>query len=703
MHKLFAGSTMLLLAGSACAQDMQQVTVSASKTDEREQSTTTALVIGHDEIVRQGDSTLADVLKRQPGITVDGAPGRAGAVRMRGLGNGYASVLLNGAPAPAGFSIESISPDLVERIEIMRASSAEFSSQAIAGTINVVLRKSASRPQGELKAGAAVTHGRAAPTLTAQRSGRDGAFGYTLGATLRRAEVEVPVATREEGNGPFLLRQGSILDRMVDDMLELAPRLSWQGASGDTWVSQSFVRIRRTDNHKRESIDTLAGEPVAFADSHSSYQARGRNLYSDLAWTHRTQDGARLAAKLSGYTNTRDADFVFAGADLGGAPAGRHLVASGPAESDLALSGSYRRSLWGAHALAAGWEAGRKRRSEYRREQQFDAGGALTLATDEHYNALVQRTALFVQDEWDVTPRWSMYLGVRREDLQTTGEGNAHAAVDLHSGVWSPVAQTLVKLGTGGEGAARDQFRLALGRTYKPPQIAQLMPRRYTVDNNNNPTNPDQQGNPRLRPELAWSVDAAWERYFGKDNLVSVSVYSKRIRDVTIDRIYENAGVWVVVPDNGGNATVHGIELESRLSWRELAGRASVARNWSRVQDVPGPDNRLDSQPRLTASLGLDYQPAGAALAGGGSFSYRSGGHSRQSPTQASFSSAKRELDLYAVWRVSAASKLRFAVANLLRQDYVEQSLYDDGARRLLRTGDRRGLATWRATWERNW
>jgi outer membrane receptor protein involved in Fe transport len=703
MHKLFAGSTMLLLAGCACAQDMQQVTVSASKTDEREQSTTTAIVIGHDDIVRQGDSTLADVLKRQPGITVDGAPGRPAAVRMRGLAAGYASVLLNGSPAPAGFSIESISPDLVERIEIMRAASAEFSSQAIAGTINVVLRKNASRNQGELKAGVGVTNGRAAPTLTAQRSGRDGAFGYTLGLTARRSEVEILSATAEEGSGPVVLRRGALVDRMVDDMLELAPRLSWQAPGGDTWVSQSFVRIRRMDNHKRERTDTLAGAPVEFPDSRSSYQARPRYLYSDVSWTRRMEDGGRLAAKLSGYSNTRDADFVFAGYDGNGAPAGLHLVASGPAETDVSLNGSYRRSLWGAHALAAGWEAGRKRRSEYRREQQFDGSDALTLATDEHYNAQVQRTALFVQDEWDITPRWSMYLGVRREDLQTTGEGNAHAAVDLHSGVWSPVAQTLVKLGTGAQGAPRDQFRLALGRTYKAPQIVQLMPRRYTVDSNNNPTNPDQQGNPNLRPELAWSIDAAWERYFGKDNLVSVSAWSKRIRDVTLDRIYQSGGVWVVMPDNGGNATVHGIELETRLAWRELAGRANLARNWSRVADVPGPDNRLDNQPALTASIGVDYQPTAAALAGGASVSYRSGGPGRRSATQASFTSAKRELDLYAVWRLSAATRLRFAVANLLRQDFVEQSLYDDGARRLLRYDDKRGFATWRVTWERGW
>jgi outer membrane receptor for ferrienterochelin and colicin len=101
-------STALLLVVHAGAfsqtQPMQQVTVSASALAQRAQSTTTAIVVTRDEIVRQGDATLTDVLKRQPGITIDGAPGKP-AIRMRGLGAGYVAILLNGLPAPGGFSL----------------------------------------------------------------------------------------------------------------------------------------------------------------------------------------------------------------------------------------------------------------------------------------------------------------------------------------------------------------------------------------------------------------------------------------------------------------------------------------------------------------------------------------------------------------------------------------------------------------------
>jgi outer membrane receptor protein involved in Fe transport len=124
-----------------------------------------------------------------------------------------------------------------------------------------------------------------------------------------------------------------------------------------------------------------------------------------------------------------------------------HQVASGQLERGLNFNGSYRRPILKTHALALGWELGRTRRDEFRREHQSDAGGLPLLDSDEDYQATVQRTAFWIQDEWDLSTAWSAYLGLRREDLHTTGEGNAHAPVDVDSGVWSPIFQTLFKPG----------------------------------------------------------------------------------------------------------------------------------------------------------------------------------------------------------------------------------------------------------------
>jgi outer membrane receptor for ferrienterochelin and colicin len=490
---------------------MQQVMVRADADTLRTQATTTAIVIRHEDIVRHGDTSLADVLKRQPGITLGGSPGAPPTIRMRGLGGDYVAILLDGVPAPAGFSLESLEPGLIERIEIGRVATAETSSQAVAGSINVILRR-ASADTTEIKAGSALIAGYAAPQLLAQHSARLGPLAYSLSATLRRNRNPIEAVTREEGTRPTLLRATDWFEHQVEDVLELAPRLTWQPNSRDSITSQSYLRRRRIDNAKREVESTMLGNPTAYPRSDQVYRTDPLHGYADLAWNRKLDAGARLALKLSSFYTTRDADFVYRGRSLDGTLLRTNAVASGPTEREWTGSGSWRRPLWGSHTLAAGWEIGRKTRTEYRRERQVDGNGAQLLTSDEEYRAQVTRSAFFIQDEWDITPAWSAYAGLRREEVRTTGEGNAAAPVDVDAGAWSPVFQTLYRRARpDGDTGPRDGFRLAVSRTYKAPNIIQQMPRRYTVDNNNSATNPDQQGNPGLRPELALGVDVAWD------------------------------------------------------------------------------------------------------------------------------------------------------------------------------------------------
>ena len=87
--------------------------------------------------MKYGDSNVFDMLKRAPGVTVVN-----NSIRMRGLGSGYTQILVNGKRAlPGFFSMDTLTPD---QIEIIRSTKAEFSMQAIAGTV-----KTACRPRGK--------------------------------------------------------------------------------------------------------------------------------------------------------------------------------------------------------------------------------------------------------------------------------------------------------------------------------------------------------------------------------------------------------------------------------------------------------------------------------------------------------------------------------------------------------------------------
>lgn len=683
---------------------MAQVTVSAGALTQRRLDTGGKLVVGHEEIMAYGDAALSDVLRRLPGITMDSVPGKEqrSGIRMHGLGDGYTLIMLNGVPAPAGFSFDSLPPELVERIEVLRAATAESGSQAIAGSINIVLKKAVAPRQREFKLADGATHGLHSPSLAATWSGRDGPASYVVAATAERKRSDTPSAWLEEagsagaqlaGETRDALRSSAQQENQLTDSADLAPRLSWTLPNGDTLGWQGYAGYRRMDNHHLYAETVLIGEATEFPVSRATYASRSTVLRSDLNWVRKLDGGGGFDITLGASGSWRDANFHFYGADAAGNPAGRHDVASGPGERAYQLKGTYRAPLGASHALALGWDGSVRRRSEYRRESEFDGGSELLGSTNENYEASVHQLALFAQDEWDISAQCSLSAGVRWEGLATSSKGNVLEALDQRSSVWSPLLHLLWKLPRstqpkGGQASGdADQVRLALTRTYKAPAIAQLIPRRYATDNNNSPLNSDTQGNPALRPELAWGIDAAYEHYPAGGGVLSASVYLRRIAGVTLDTLFQSGGRWISMPENGGTATTRGVEFE--LKRPLLAGlevKMNLARNWSRVESVAGPDNRLDRQAPSSANLGLDYGKPQSPLSMGVNLGYAGAAPVRQSGLLWFDRSPKRAVDLYAAWKMREGMRWRLSAANLFGRDSVELQRYAGAAAWLRQT-----------------
>ena len=81
----------------------QQVEISGqvqSDTEQRRRDPVAKTIYGRDELDKYGDTSVSDVLKRLPGVNMQG-----GNPRLRGLGAGYTLLLINGEPAPPGFSL----------------------------------------------------------------------------------------------------------------------------------------------------------------------------------------------------------------------------------------------------------------------------------------------------------------------------------------------------------------------------------------------------------------------------------------------------------------------------------------------------------------------------------------------------------------------------------------------------------------------
>ena len=630
------------------------------------------VTVGREELARFGDTSLAGALQRVAGVSVSN-----GEIRLRGLGAGYTQILIDGEPAPGGFAVDSLSPDLVERIEIQRSSQADASAQAMAGSINIVMRKASGPARRTVKLGAERGWLATSRSMALQWTGRDGSAGYGLGLTLQD--------DRRRERSSIDARTGAIGLHHVDEdsdarlrKLSVAPRIDVDFAGGDKLGWQALVDLASSDGSVRQLETTLQGSPTASPD------ARWRAVYdtwlikSDLTWSHRTQAG-RLVLKAGVEANGRDGDYLFRGVDAAGTPWLHRAVRSGAFERRASSSGKYLAPIAAGHEMAVGWDGAVTRRSESRQQSDTDPlqpDAAAFHALDQRYAATVGRLGLYAQDEWALSDRLQAYLGLRWESLDTRTRGGGLADAATASRVWSPIAQMVWKL----PASTRNQLRLALARTYKAPQPRNLVPRRFTVSNDNSPATPDYQGNPLLRPELAWGLDGALESYFAGEGMVSVSAYVRRIQNVTLLALRQESGVWVSMPVNGAGASVHGIEFDARLpvpGTPAVTVRANLARNWSRVDDLAGPANRLASQAPLTANIGGDARLAHGASVGA-NFRVVGGWDARTAQALVETTGIVRDLEAYAAWQATHGT-WRLTLSDLLHRARAGGQAYDDG------------------------
>lgn len=102
--------------------------------------------------------TAGDALKRVPSVTFLSDVIESDGARLRGLPPGYTQILINGERVPGNgddrsFFLDRIPAELIDRVEIVRSSSARRTGDAVAGTINIELRNGYELDGGYLRAG----------------------------------------------------------------------------------------------------------------------------------------------------------------------------------------------------------------------------------------------------------------------------------------------------------------------------------------------------------------------------------------------------------------------------------------------------------------------------------------------------------------------------------------------------------------------
>lgn len=648
-----------------------------SDTEQRRRRPVATTIVGREELDRYGDVSVTDVLKRTPGVDTQG-----GAPRLRGLGSGYTLILVNGERAPPGFSLENLPPSQVERIEITKGPTAEFSAQAVAGTINVILRQPARNRQRELRLGTGYQLERPTANVSGTWADQWGELGVALpfsGYQWRGGNEWASERIAQDLNldPQWLQARGS--SRWWGHGGSFGPRASWRLGEGRTLEASAFAQRHDFRSAGRSRTTVLAGAVPPSVQDESGNRGYWQMLRTGAQYTHRLAEGGRFELRGSVQASDSQARTEGVGRDVSGAVSVLRLNRARSEEGSATASGKLVRPLGEAHTVAAGWELESRRREEARTVLE---NGQPQLADFEGqaFTARIARQALWVQDEWELSSRWSAYLGLRAERIALRSDG-ASDTVTNTSQVVTPLAHLNWRLDPQG----RDLLRASLTRSYRAPDLNRLVARpaintTYPVDRPNPPISPDRVGNPALRPELSTGLDVALEKYLPGNGVVSVGGFVRHvdglIRNVTRLETVPWASVprWVSRPVNLGPARSAGLELELKGKLADLlpaqglpAGlsvRASFSRYRSWVEGVPGPDNRLEGQQPWSATLGFDHQFTGQPVTVGASMVYTPGFAVQQTAAQRVEQSVRRQIDAYALVPFSRQVVLRVALNN---------------------------------------
>ncbi|NRF71657.1 TonB-dependent receptor [Aquincola sp. S2] len=701
-----AASTPAASAASAPAAGQQRVEVIGGRstdTEQRRQSTAAKIVIGREEIDKFGDATVGEVLRRLPGVTTPGAPGRGGPPQLRGLGSGFTQLLIDGQRLPPGFSLDSLTPEQIERIEILRAPTAETGAQAIAGTINIITREGFRKRLNDWRIGTGVSNGE--PSLGSAWSHNDSAgdLTYTLSAGLfanrRRGESFSETQVTNIATGELLEDRGSRShDAGANRGLNLGARLQWRlGGDGDSLVVSPGLFANQGEHRYRFEIDQRhkrAGpEHAESGHGYGDYRFFGPRLQLQVRqrladW--RVEVGGTLRSSRSRHANARQ-EFRADHSELRS-----QQDRSSSREKGLQLNAKGSRMLGGdgsEHNLVLGMEAEGARRNDTRTTLIGGVPDPALADAGEDFAASTLRVAAYAQDEWAPDKHWSFHAGLRWEGIATRGDDGRGQRPQSRNSVMTPLVHLLWKP----DPSVRDQVRLSLTRSWRAPGTGSLIGRPSInrlydpATGSNGESSPDNAGNPSLEPELATGIDLAFERYLQGGGLLSANLFHRRIKDLMRSTVeLENTVHWSPFPRyvrrsrNIGSATAQGIELESKFRLDQLiAGsapvemRANLALLRSRVDSVPGPDNRLDQQSKATGNLGADYRLRGIPLTLGGNLNWVPSTLTRWAADETTRATAKRQWDMFALWTFSPAAGLRLMAHNLLPRDHANESFSD--------------------------
>ncbi len=523
-------------------------------------------VITRDEMLQYGDQSVMDALRRAAGFQLptpgQGPRGGGGASGMRFRGGAGPTFLINGEPVQGGprggmSIIDTITPEMIERIEIVKQPSVAQASVASSAVINIILKEPLdNRISGSVKVGYGLRSSQQQESenkqINIQADGRDNAWSYSVSANqmwvdnTSLTKTETATGTREQA-------------RTVNRTMQMfAPRLQYDLDDQQKLIAELFYRNIKMDGYSANQTQDDKNDSIRL---NTRYERKDKDLSDKIRLSVERQTETQLTRSLQ---NTIYTDETIN-------------------EYGLAYDGM--RKLDPDRQIKFGADA---------RSNNLDSNVSDSL--DE------QRYALYAEGSWRFTDRQTITLGARQEWLNRSG------LVDYQDQHLSPVLAYRFDL------TEKWSIQTNLSQAFNSPKTDRLIPN-VTVSTDSDAgslNNPDRGGNPNLKPEKTRAAESTLA-YDSASGGVNLTAYHREIKDYIEKVIALEGSRYVERPQNQNEATTYGVEFSGRYALKQtdaghsfmLNGQVSTIR--AKIEDEQHNERLVSDVAPYNASAGLSY------------------------------------------------------------------------------------------------
>lgn len=533
-----------------------EIVVTASRTEQEVKETPSAVeVITRADIDKMGAETLAQALKLAIGIDIQENAMVGNRSAIRGMNTNQTLILVDGRRVRTENTIETmnyyelqrINMDDVERIEIVRgAASSLYGSEALGGVINII-RKRPAEAQASLTLDWTTRQSDQGIRLDSGKVGK-----WAFSTSFKHMDV------RQRGTNAGSNMYGKKYFFNIDGRMDVAQN-KWLDVFFDYLKEDLYMKDSLTQGTSYDHDRFSTGVKYSGRDRRGDYELQTYYTYFDK--NQRTRN--RASGGLNSFDDMKYNSLIFDG---------RRSMQIAPNHL-LTLGGEYRKE---------DYESTRIRGSRRK---------TLEGVTNQFGDSSMNYAALYLQDEWVASPRWTVIPSIRWDYNDVFG------------------SEVTGKLGTTYKINKGLRFKANVGTAYRAPTASELyFDWRHTP---NARIDVHIIGSPNLKPEKSFNFDIGIEAERGKTS-GKLSYFHNKVEDLinTNSVITPLPGfpprmLATVTYQNVDSATIQGIELEAK---QDLGSGFALRGLYTYLDAQDDKKNtRLMGRARHKASLQLSY------------------------------------------------------------------------------------------------